>query len=360
MHQQTATQAVIHGGARWAWVALILGGLGSMAWADTSSPATPAKSADGELNAPDDVLVRIGDLEVITQRDFAEAIRRYPAKVYESRKNLVMRDILHERYLRLYLLDHPDLVPEKMVDARLERNMKIMGYKSREEFGKALAKKGDSLSRYREQLRDLLARTELARPGIEAAKDEDYMRKVFEESKRDFDGSTVTARHLYFHVVPYHTPEERSAMRDKLMRMRADIIAGHRTWEQCVAQTDSAYKEGTLGEFTRHRMKNEFIAEACFNMKVGQISGVVETPLGYHVFQVLDRKEGHLSFEDVTKNIARWLEIRGYVKALAEAMAKFEVVGVKPPTRPPGLGAWETPDLRRPATQATTTQPAPK
>ena len=46
---------------------------------------------------------------------------------------------------------------------------------------------------------------------------------------------------------------------------------------------------GDLGWFSHDQMPAP-IADACFSLPVGRLSGVVESPYGYHLFQVLDRK----------------------------------------------------------------------
>jgi parvulin-like peptidyl-prolyl isomerase len=60
---------------------------------------------------------------------------------------------------------------------------------------------------------------------------------------------------------------------------------------------------GDLGFFGRGDMPEEF-EEVVFSLKVGKISDVVESPYGFHIFMVEEKREGReLGFEDVKERI---------------------------------------------------------
>ena len=52
-----------------------------------------------------------------------------------------------------------------------------------------------------------------------------------------------------------------------------------------------AARGGDLGFFERGMMP-EAIDRVVFSLPVGKISGVVQSPYGFHIFKVLDRQEG--------------------------------------------------------------------
>ena len=118
--------------------------------------------------------------------------------------------------------------------------------------------------------------------------------------------------------------DARRAARTKLDEIRKRIEEGANFAEEAAAHSDcpSGKKAGgSLGWFSPGMMVPEF-DEAVFSMEVGQLSAVIETPLGWH----LVRKTGHedsreSSFDDVRDQVRDFLQHASRGEILAAYVA---------------------------------------
>lgn len=85
----------------------------------------------------------------------------------------------------------------------------------------------------------------------------------------------------------------------------------------------SAAQGGSLGSFTRDMMVKPF-ADAAFQMKVGEISGLVESQFGFHIIR-LDGVSGGavVPFEQVKAEIMRELQTQEAARKFAEVAERF-------------------------------------
>jgi len=325
----------------------------------TSKSAT---SAPATQPASEIILIRIGDRATVTQADFEAAIYGSPKGYHKRKQRSIMTFLTHRRLFDVYVEDH-HLISEEELNEAIERDLKSFKIDSLEDFKQKLHTLGLTFDDHRRITRSKLAEAEMVRQGIEQGKDEAYLKELFETRREEFDGTYIEARHIMLRIAPYELPAEKEAKRKRLLQMRQDIESGKRTWEQCVAESDSSFRQGSLGGFTRHFMKNEFLVEAAFPLDIGKLSEVVETPLGYHIIQVTKRVPGTHDFEQSKKDIQRWLQQEAYIKAIAEVTRQYPVIGVRPPGEPTHLGPppkAKMPRLkipRRPASRSAT-QPA--
>ncbi len=86
---------------------------------------------------------------------------------------------------------------------------------------------------------------------------------------------------------------------------------------------------GDLGWFGRGTMPPEF-DQACFPLRRGQLSEVVESPYGLHIFKLLDRREqADMPFAEVERSIEQKLQREAVEKAESDYLDKLrQRVGV--------------------------------
>ena len=94
---------------------------------------------------------------------------------------------------------------------------------------------------------------------------------------------------------------------DKAQSVRKKILVGEKFEDlaEKYSLSPDRKKGGDLGFFSRGNMPKEFDV-ACFNLKSGEVSEVVSSTYGYHIFQLTDRKPpAQLSLEAIKEKVMR-------------------------------------------------------
>jgi peptidyl-prolyl cis-trans isomerase D len=102
----------------------------------------------------------------------------------------------------------------------------------------------------------------------------------------------VRARHLLVKAAPTDSEAQKAAARKKAEGFLAEAKGGAdfaALAKKHSADEGTAPKGGDLGFFGRGRMAPTF-EEAAFALEAGQLSGVIETPFGFHVIKVEERR----------------------------------------------------------------------
>lgn len=128
------------------------------------------------------------------------------------------------------------------------------------------------------------------------------------------------------HILILATEENAEAKASELL---AELKGGKDFAELAKARSQdpgSGAKGGDLGFFGRARMAKEF-EEAAFQLKVGELSGLVKTQFGYHIIKVTDRKEaGKQPFDEVRstllQEVTQKILTEGRIKAGQQIMQR--------------------------------------
>ncbi|WP_456432149.1 peptidylprolyl isomerase [Thermosulfuriphilus sp.] len=168
----------------------------------------------------------------------------------------------------------------------------------------------DPLIRARiEQARSAILAQELIRREVldKVKLDEAEAKRYYQENKTAFgQPEMVRARHI---LIAIKDPNDQS-LKDQARREAEEILARVKAGEDFAAlakqysdDPGSRAKGGDLGFFSRGEMIEPF-EKAAFALKVGQVSGVVESPFGYHIIKVEERRPAEIpSYEKVKKQV---------------------------------------------------------
>jgi peptidyl-prolyl cis-trans isomerase C len=159
-------------------------------------------------------------------------------------------------------------------------------------------------------------------PGIGVSPEE--VRSYYDANPQMFtDPERMHIRHILLRVSPSTTEEQKAEMRRTLEGVRERVLKGE-SFEALADQYSQdmrAGKGGDLGYVSRGQLAKDF-EQSVFALQAGQLSGVVSSPYGYHLIQVVDHQPPTLvSFERVKGPLAGFLH-RSKVDEAVSALAK--------------------------------------
>lgn len=193
--------------------------------------------------------------------------------------------LIEEKVIKLEVKKEKIKVPDKEVDAELEKYIEETGGK--ETFNALLEQNDMNEKEFKETIVDYLSLRKLIEPRIEVTDDE--VKEYFEEHKEQLgEAEQVEASHILV--------EDEKTAKEVAEKIKAGEDFAKLAEEY---STDgSASNGGKLGFFGKGQMVPEF-EEAAFSMEIDEISDPVQTTDGFHIIHVTDKKEAkEANFED--------------------------------------------------------------
>lgn len=149
---------------------------------------------------------------------------------------------------------------------------------------------------------------------------EEELISYYNDNKENFKKlASVRARHILV-----DTEREANEIIEEI-KNGLDFEEAAKKYSKCPSKANG----GDLGYFTRGKMVKEF-ENASFELEKGQMSEPVKTSFGYHIIEVLDKKEEEISpFEEVKEQIKNQLiatkQNEVYFKKIEELRNIYEV-----------------------------------
>lgn len=249
-----------------------------------------------------------------------------PAQLKQFRTE-VASDLVDDVLLRQFLRQHGPKIDPAEVDSHLKA------------LAASLAKRGKTLNDfYREtnqteaELRETWTTLLQLTGYVKQHVTDEQLKQYYAANKDHFDRVEVRVCRIVIRVGPAATTAERAAAREKLQAVRAEIAAGRVTFADAAkkhSQCPSALQGGDLGYVLRKGMvPDELFCQTAFALKVGEVSGVIESESGTQLLTVTDRKPGKpTTFESCIEEVRDQLadDFRGELVAKLRKQAQVQI-----------------------------------
>ena len=217
-------------------------------------------------------------------------------------------------------LDIP--VTEKDIDAEVARVVQQVG--GEENYKKALAAQGISEADFRKELEKGARVNMLVNQACAHVADptEEEVTAFYEAHKSEYVAEPqVLCQHILVKGSNDAALDKIKEIRERIVSDKADFAEEAKKHSDC----PSGAQGGSLGWFGRGMMVPEF-DKVAFEMKKGEVSGIVTTEFGYHIIYKADEKGGgqqtivdvHDQIKDLLRHEARGKAMDAYVAGLRE------------------------------------------
>lgn len=199
---------------------------------------------------------------------------------------------------------------KKTLDERMDYFRK--NFVSDEAYNADLAKRGMTAEQFRREIEIGILAEELFNKrtaGIKPVSEQDARAFYDNNEDRFVQPERVKASHILLQVNKDDTDAIRAQKKAEAQRILGELKKGADFAELAKKYSDCPSKQqgGDLGYFERGRMDPTF-EKAAFGLKKGQMSGVVETPFGYHIIKAVDHAAANTApFEQTKENIMQYL-----------------------------------------------------
>lgn len=141
---------------------------------------------------------------------------------------------------------------------------------------------------------------------------EEEIEKFYQQNPANFhQEEQVRAGHILIGVAAKAGAEEKKAARDKAEKLHKELVDGA-DFAKLARENSicpSSKQGGDLGFFGKGKLDAQF-EQAAFALESGALSGVVETPYGYHIIKLVERKQA----EEIPLSQAR-TKVEEYLRA---------------------------------------------
>jgi len=270
-----------------------------------------AASEDRIVAVVNDGIITLSELNTALQQ-VMERIEKIPEEtrrneVAAQARKAVMNQLIDRSLLEQEASKLKITVTEDDVDKALESLLADRGL-TYEKLQETLAAEGAALAEYRDEIRRDLMRRKLVERTVKSkvSVTDEEVGAYYAKHRGDYEGKEAVRIQQILIVKP-RGATDRTVQQAKrgaeavLKKLKAgesfDLLVGMHS------QGPAAKAGGDLG-FMEKGMMFPAVDEAAFRMKTGEISDVIESPIGFHIIRIVDRRgAGIKPIEEVRQEI---------------------------------------------------------
>jgi peptidyl-prolyl cis-trans isomerase SurA len=250
----------------------------------------------------DRVVAVVGDFTIL-QSDIEQQYLQYKAQGQSvpDMKCLIFQQFLEEKLLlnqaKIDSIEIPESRVEQQLDERLKYFINQIGSQEELEayFGKTILQIKDD---FREMIRNQMLTKEMqgtitGKVKITPSEVKSYFNSIPKDSIPNIDAQVEMEQIV---VYPKLSDDAVYEVREKLLDLRKRIMDGEsfETLAILYSSDGSASNGGEIGYMGKSELDPEY-AKAAFSLKKGQISKIVESQFGFHLIQLIDRKDDRVN-----------------------------------------------------------------
>jgi peptidyl-prolyl cis-trans isomerase SurA len=210
-----------------------------------------------------------------------------------SLQRIIEKKLIDQKIRDLNIVITDEELRQTIEDVKKQNNL------TQESLVSALSSQGVTFDQYKSQLREQLERIRLmgqeVRSKIQVGENE--VREYYDANPEKFGGDdSFRARHIFFRLPQDAKPDDVNKVLTRAMIVQQQALGGADFTELAKKYSDdpqAANNGGELGTFKKGDMLPE-IESAVTGMRSGEISGIVNTPAGFHVIKLEERKPGEV------------------------------------------------------------------
>jgi parvulin-like peptidyl-prolyl isomerase len=197
---------------------------------------------------------------------------------------------------------------------------------SQDDLRKMLEREGTTMEAYRKGVLDQLVRIRLVQREIKSqvAVSDEEIGEYYRKHREDYEGKdTVRIKQILLPLSKEDDPAAKEKLREDAEVIHKRLLAGEpfELLSAKYSQGSAAAAGGDIGYIEKGMILHE-VEEVAFGLPLNQISSIIESSIGFHIIQVIDRRGGgfkaiesvreeireKIDQEKMEKKFGAWLE----------------------------------------------------